>query len=40
MTARNFDRATPDGENGNDFWWNGGDDSGKLRARTAGRAAT
>jgi len=29
MTARNFDRATPDGENGNEFWWTGGDESGK-----------
>jgi hypothetical protein len=29
MTARNFHRAESDGPNGNDFWWTGGDDSGK-----------
>lgn len=27
LTARNFDRATPDGEGGNEIWWNGGEDS-------------
>ncbi len=32
MTARNYDRETPDGGNGNDFWWSGGDGSGKEGA--------
>jgi hypothetical protein len=32
MTGENFHRATPDGENGNDFWWTGGNDSGKIGA--------
>ena len=32
MTARNYDRAGSDGENGNSFWWTGGDDSGKIGA--------
>jgi hypothetical protein len=33
MTAHDFRRAEPDGKNGNDFWWTGGDDSGKLGAK-------
>lgn len=33
LTVRNFDRATPDGENGNEVWWNGGDETGKIGAR-------
>jgi hypothetical protein len=33
LTVRNFDRATPDGPGGNDIWWNGGSDSGKIGAR-------
>ena len=33
LTARNFDRATPDGPGGNEIWWNGGADSGKVKAR-------
>jgi hypothetical protein len=32
LTARNFDRATPDGENGNEIWWTGGDESGRVGA--------
>jgi hypothetical protein len=32
MTAHDFHRETPDGENGNDFWWTGGNDSGKMGA--------
>jgi hypothetical protein len=31
--VRNFDRATPDGPNGNDIWWNGGEGSGRIGAR-------
>jgi len=33
MTARNFDRATPDGPNGNGFWWTGGNETGKDGAK-------
>lgn len=33
LTVRNFDRATRDGENGNEIWWNGGDETGKIGAR-------
>jgi hypothetical protein len=32
MTARNYDRNGSHGENGNSFWWTGGDDSGKMGA--------
>ncbi len=32
MTAHDFHRATPDGPNGNDFWWTGGDGSKKEGA--------
>jgi hypothetical protein len=32
LTVRNFDRADRDGENGNQIWWNGGDESGKIGA--------
>jgi hypothetical protein len=32
LTVRNFDRAQRDGENGNQIWWNGGDESGKIGA--------
>ncbi len=32
MTGRNYDRATPDGPNGNAFWWTGGDGSEKEGA--------
>jgi hypothetical protein len=32
LTVRNFDRATPDGPNGNEIWWNGGDGSGVIGA--------
>jgi hypothetical protein len=32
LTVRNFDRATPEGANGNEIWWNGGADSGKIGA--------
>jgi len=32
LTVRNFDRATPTGEGGNEIWWNGGDGSGKIGA--------
>ena len=32
MTAHDFHRSQPDGANGNDFWWTGGDDSGKQGA--------
>lgn len=32
LTVRNFDRATTDGENGNEVWWNGGDETGKIGA--------
>ncbi len=33
LTVRNFDRATRDGENGNEIWWNGGDESGTIGAQ-------
>jgi hypothetical protein len=32
LTVRNFDRETSDGPNGNEIWWNGGADSGKIGA--------
>jgi hypothetical protein len=32
LTVRNFDRATRDGPNGNEIWWNGGDGSGVIGA--------
>jgi hypothetical protein len=32
LTARNFDRAEPDGPGGNEIWWNGGADSNKIGA--------
>jgi hypothetical protein len=32
LTVRNFDRATPSGPNGNEIWWNGGGDKGKIGA--------
>jgi hypothetical protein len=32
LTVRNFDRATPSGANGNEIWWNGGGDTGKIGA--------
>jgi hypothetical protein len=32
MTGRNYDRETPDGGNGNAFWWSGGDGSEKEGA--------
>jgi hypothetical protein len=32
LTARNFDRASQDGGNGNEIWWNGGDGTGKIGA--------
>ncbi len=32
MTAHDFHRAEADGENGNDFWWTGGNNSGKMGA--------
>ncbi|HEV3283999.1 MAG TPA: hypothetical protein VG010_07320 [Solirubrobacteraceae bacterium] len=32
LTVRNFDRATPEGPNGNEIWWNGGGDTGKIGA--------
>jgi hypothetical protein len=32
LTVRNFDRAERDGEDGNQIWWNGGDESGKVGA--------
>src|SRR5207244_3829544 len=32
LTVRNFDRATRDGSNGNEIWWNGGDGTGKIGA--------
>ena len=32
LTVRNFDRATQDGEDGNEIWWNGGDESGQIGA--------
>jgi hypothetical protein len=30
LTVRDFDRATLDGEDGNEIWWNGGDGSGVI----------
>ena len=33
LTVRNFDRATRDGEDGNEIWWNGGDESGEIGAQ-------
>jgi hypothetical protein len=30
LTVHDFDRATLDGEDGNEIWWNGGDGSGKI----------
>ena len=30
LTVHDFDRATVDGEDGNEIWWNGGDASGKI----------
>ena len=35
LTVRNFDRATRDGEDGNEIWWNGGDESGTIGATPA-----
>jgi hypothetical protein len=32
LTAHDFHRASPDGPNGNDIWWTGGDGSGKQGA--------
>src|SRR5437868_4163301 len=32
LAVRNFDRAERDGEDGNQIWWNGGDESGKVGA--------
>jgi hypothetical protein len=32
LTVKNFDRAEPDGPGGNEIWWNGGEDSGKIGA--------
>jgi hypothetical protein len=32
LTVRDFDRATRDGEDGNEIWWNGGDESGEIGA--------
>ena len=32
LTVRNFDRASRDGSNGNEIWWNGGDGSGVIGA--------
>ena len=32
LTVRNFDRASLNGENGNEIWWNGGDGSGVIGA--------
>ncbi len=33
LTVRNFDRPTRDGEDGNEIWWNGGDESGQIGAQ-------
>jgi hypothetical protein len=30
LTVHDFDRATLDGEDGNEIWWNGGDGSGQI----------
>jgi hypothetical protein len=32
LTVKNFDRATRDGNNGNEIWWNGGDGTGVIGA--------
>jgi hypothetical protein len=32
LTVRNFDRATSEGPNGNEIWWNGGENTGKIGA--------
>ncbi len=32
LTVRNFDRATANGSNGNEVWWNGGDGTGAIGA--------
>jgi Protein of unknown function (DUF1565) len=32
LTVRNFDKASQNGENGNEVWWNGGDESGEIGA--------
>jgi len=32
LTVRNFDRASRDGGNGNEIWWNGGDGTGVIGA--------
>ena len=32
LTVRNFDRATANGSNGNEVWWNGGDGTGVIGA--------
>jgi len=32
LTVRNFERETPEGNGGNDIWWNGGANSGKIGA--------
>jgi hypothetical protein len=32
LTARNFDRESRNGSNGNEIWWNGGDGTGKIGA--------
>lgn len=32
LTVRNFDRPTRDGKDGNEIWWNGGDESGTIGA--------
>jgi hypothetical protein len=32
LTVRNFDRPSANGENGNEIWWNGGDETGKIGA--------
>jgi len=33
LTVRNFDRASTNGENGNEVWWNGGDETAVIGAR-------
>ena len=30
LTVHDFDRASPDGQGGNEIWWNGGDGSGRI----------
>jgi hypothetical protein len=32
LTVRNFDRASKSGPNGNEIWWNGGEESGQIGA--------